>query len=556
MGDFLRFILHGYLWIAIGVFVAMVQGVNLYTRRRAVAALRRQQVHRGDLPEPIVNYNLHLALLGSFVVALHVVALLFVDFKAPADKSTAFLVWLLTDVWFFGYGFAITFLIAVFVVSLFEEREAKSLPATAGPPVPTPEPTPAPFAIPDKLRMEHALVLGGTGSGKTSLLADWIAKDLHKPCSLIVFDSQGDLINNILKADFPRERVVLIDPTDVRHPIALSLFDFAGQGTTQYDREKNYNSVVELLLFVLSSLDSDVTAKQELTLRMLIRFCLVIPDATIHTLRDVLSEEGFKRHAPHLEHLSETGQAFFRQEYLTKSFGETREQIARRVYSILESAPLERMFSSPTSKIDMREILDTGSVVLINTAKSFLKEQGSAFFARFMTAVIFQAIQEREVRANNMEVFMFIDEAAPVISSQTATILETARKYKLGLTLAFQSLGQIPSDLEHSIISNTSIKAVCGISAKDARALADDMRTKADVLMQTRPLTFYTYAKGYGSALIPVEPGALDRLPRRSDLRQLLEENRAKYAHEPRKPRQPDPRPTSPSDDIEAFNKA
>lgn len=426
------------------------------------------------------------------------------------------------------------------------------------PPTPKPEkPTRVVFPeIPKSLRLEHTLILGSSGSGKSQLIQTLLAQDLFTPCSVVVFDSQGDLLQEILKVDIPKERIVYLDPTDVDHPIALSFFDFNNGGITNYEREKNFNSVVELLLFVLNSLDSTVTAKQELCLRMLIRFCLIIPNCTIHTLRELLSEQGFKRYSVHLNKVSETAQHFFKDEYLGKSFGETREQISRRVYTILES-PLERILGSPKSRVNMKELLDGGSVILVNTAKSFLKEQGSAFFARFITALIFQAVQERDPRRQNTDVFLYIDEAAPVISEQVVTMLETSRKYRMGITLAFQSLSQIPTEFAQSIITNTSVKAVSGVSAKDARALADDMHTIPEILLRTRKLEFFLYIKGMFGITQRIEINELEHAPARTDLRALLQYSRARFSRqEPTKETSPKNIPDSPDNDIDVLNKA
>lgn len=60
-----------------------------------------------------------------------------------------------------------------------------------------------------------------------------ILKDLTKLAegqgSVVVIDSQGDLLRNIVSlAAMTRlsERLVLIDPTDIENPPALNLFDF------------------------------------------------------------------------------------------------------------------------------------------------------------------------------------------------------------------------------------------------------------------------------------------------------------------------------------------
>jgi hypothetical protein len=245
-------------------------------------------------------------------------------------------------------------------------------------------------------------------------------------------------------------------------------------------------------------------------------------------LRELLTAEGYSKHAHHVLKLSPTAQSFFKNEYLSRSFTETREQISRRIYTIVDNDPLERMFANSTSRIDMRALLDEGSIILVNTAKSFLKE-GSVFFTRFITALVFQAIQERNPLKDNLEVYMYIDEAAPIISPQTEEIISTARKYKFGLILAFQNLNQIPADLQNSILSNTSIKALSGISSKDARALAGDVGMKPDALMSIPKFTFLHHLRGHGTEYITVEAGALARLKPRTDLKQLIAENRERF---------------------------
>jgi type IV secretory pathway VirB4 component len=51
-------------------------------------------------------------------------------------------------------------------------------------------------------RFEHTYIVGGTGHGKTQLLQHMILKDLDKLSqgkgSVIVIDSQGDLLRNII----------------------------------------------------------------------------------------------------------------------------------------------------------------------------------------------------------------------------------------------------------------------------------------------------------------------------------------------------------------------
>ncbi|MGJ5620560.1 hypothetical protein [Sulfitobacter sp. MF3-043] len=131
-----------------------------------------------------------------------------------------------------------------------------------------------PFEIPETSRFEHMHIVAGSGHGKTQTLQYFLANDLEDVVrgdkSVVVIDSQGDLINTILKAKtLPPERIVLIDPEDIAFPVSLNLFS-VGQGRLEnynaLERERLTNSIIELYDFVLGSLlSAGMTAKQNLT---------------------------------------------------------------------------------------------------------------------------------------------------------------------------------------------------------------------------------------------------------------------------------------------------
>ena len=117
-----------------------------------------------------------------------------------------------------------------------------------------------PFDIPDEVRFEHCHIVGGTGHGKTQLMQRMINADLvaaqRDLRSVIVIDSQGDLINKLrlLRLFDPAapgilaDRLVIIDPADVEYPAALNLFDAPLERIAGYravDRERVLNGVIE-----------------------------------------------------------------------------------------------------------------------------------------------------------------------------------------------------------------------------------------------------------------------------------------------------------------------
>jgi hypothetical protein len=114
--------------------------------------------------------------------------------------------------------------------------------------------TPVPFSIPLQARFEHMHIVGGSGHGKTQLLQHLLLHDLDQlkagKGSIIVIDSQGDMLKNVLSLRSVGEmvdRLVIIDPNDIEFPPALNLFDFGLERLTRYnavEREKLINGAI------------------------------------------------------------------------------------------------------------------------------------------------------------------------------------------------------------------------------------------------------------------------------------------------------------------------
>lgn len=376
------------------------------------------------------------------------------------------------------------------------------------------------YTIPQSVRFEHHHIVAGSGHGKTQTLQYLIANDLEEVAageqSVVVLDSQGDLIRNIagLKEFAPggplHDRVVIIDPTDVEYPVSLNLFDVGLDRLQDYpllERERLTNSILELYDFVLGTLlSAEMTQKQNVIFRYVTRLMLHIEDATIHTLRELMEPGSQVTFAEDIAKLEGSAKRFFETEFASKEFEQTKKQVLRRLWGILENQTFERMFSHPRSKLDLFSELNAGKVILINTAKDLLKEQGSQIFGRFFIALIAQAAQERATlkERDRVPTLVYIDEAADYFDRNIGLILAQARKYKVGMVLAHQYLGQLEPKLQEAFAANTSIKFAGGVSAKDARSLAPMLYTEPGLIERQPKASFAAYARGVSAGAVPL----------------------------------------------------
>ena len=389
-----------------------------------------------------------------------------------------------------------------------------------------------PITLPARTRFEHHHIVAGTGHGKTQMLQNLILHDLEQvakgQASIVVIDSQADLIKNIAGLDMFAEgqslhdRLCVIDPSDIEWPVALNLFDVGQlrmEGYSQLERERLTNGILELYDFVLGSLlDAGMTQKQAVIFRYITRLLLRIPNATIHTLRELLEDDGYTKYEDFIEQLEGSAKAFFTDEFQGKEFQSTKKQVLRRLYGILENQTFERMFSHPKSKLDLFSEMNAGKVILINTAKDLLKENGTQILGRFFIAMIAQAAQERAVLASDkrLPTIVYVDEAQDYFDRNIGIILSQTRKYNVGLVLAHQYLGQLDGKLQEAIFANTSIKFAGGVSAKDARTLSADFQTDPSLIESQSKLSFAAFVKGTTktAASIAIEYGEMEALPR------------------------------------------
>lgn len=392
-----------------------------------------------------------------------------------------------------------------------------------------------PLHIPDEMRFEHAHILGGTGHGKTQLLQRMIHADLvaaqEDGRSVVVIDSQGDLINklvrlNLFDPDQPgslADRLVLIDPTDIEFPAALNLFDAHLDRVADYravDRERVLNGAVELYETLFGDmLGAELTQKQGVVFRYLARLMVSIPGATIHTLMQLM-EDG-RPWKPDMARLEGSARYFFETEFFHPSFAATKKQILRRLWGVLSTPAFERMFAQPKNKLDLFEATRTGKIVLVSTAKDLLKGDGSALLGRFVIRMLAQAALERSVLPEDERTptYVYVDEAQEYFDEGVETILQQARKYRVSFVCAHQSLDQASPRLRAALFANTSFKCAGGVSAKDARALADELHTSADFIgsMKRRGgrTEFAAWIKHWtpGAIRLSVPLGFLERQP-------------------------------------------
>jgi hypothetical protein len=100
---------------------------------------------------------------------------------------------------------------------------------------------------------------------------------------------------------------------------------------------------------------------------------------------------------------------------------------------------------------------------------------------------------------------MFVDEAQEYFDASMDTLLTQVAKFKLGICIAFQYADQLDQKLRASVLGNTTVKYVGGVTFADARHLAREMRVNEQMILAQKKdpaeppqwAQFATYVRNY-----------------------------------------------------------
>jgi hypothetical protein len=411
---------------------------------------------------------------------------------------------------------------------------------------------PVPFTIPEKARFEHQWIIAPPGAGKSTLLQYLINRDLdlvaEGKASIVVMESNRDLIKAVegLKVFAPGERLdnrlVVIDAEDIEWPIALNLFDVGideAESFSPAEREGFRNAVLALYDYIFSALlSAEMTSRQSTLFHFTIEFLLTIPSATIDTLIDLMQPKGLAKFEEYLPKLDPDARRFFELKFNSKEFDRTKEQVVDRLFAVKRIRTLSRMFSAPKSKLDFFSEMGAGKVILINVPKSLLQEDGVEIVGRFFISMILLAAHKRQLlpKHQRLPCFVYIDECQDFIrrDPKIPVILDQARKLNVGLIMAHQRLQQLDHHVLDAFYGATAIKFASKVSDAAAHALARDMRTTPEFIVNQPEYHFAAHVRGTtDTALsIGIPPTDMNMMPRMTaeEHDQVRQRLRTRYA--------------------------
>jgi hypothetical protein len=312
----------------------------------------------------------------------------------------------------------------------------------------------------------HQYVIGGSGTGKSTLLINEVKQVLKLGLCCWVVDPHGDLAYDMVE-HVEADKIVFLDP--LRVGFTLNPFELPSYHD-QYERammiERIIGQMVEMMkrLFGYKYWGPALNRTFQNVIRILYQRddCPTFEDILniLHHRYDRLGN--FANHAVFHE---------FREE-LARIPRERMDAVINKVDPFVKNTLLRRIFCNKISNVNIDTLTQPGTLVIWRLAKAELTEVTMGMIgSAIITKLWFTSAARKQIERS--PIFLVIDEFQNFAYLETLnTLLAEARKYRIGLALTHQQTKQLPERLLGEILSNAATKIIFRVSGNDAALLA------------------------------------------------------------------------------------
>lgn len=326
------------------------------------------------------------------------------------------------------------------------------------------------FGIKNDDRRRHTYIIGKTGMGKSTLLENMIIQDIQQGKGVAVVDPHGDLVEKVTQF-IPSNRlndVMYFNPSDLEHPIAFNILESVNPELK--------NLISNGLVGVFKKIWADSWGPRlEYILINTILALLEYPGSTLLGVTRMLVDPKYRKKVVH--NISDpVVRSFWVDEYNNYSEKFRNEAIApiqNKVGQFLSSALIRNIVGQTKSTIDMREIMDSGKILLMNLAKGRIGEENAALLGAMMiTKIQLAAMSRVDVPENERrDFYLYVDEFQNFSTDSFANILSEARKYRLNLIMAHQYIEQLNETVRAAVLGNVGTLITFRVGGDDAALL-------------------------------------------------------------------------------------
>lgn len=323
-------------------------------------------------------------------------------------------------------------------------------------------------------RRRHVYVLGKSGTGKSTLLANMAISDIRHGEGMALVDPHGDTAEHLLDY-IPEDRVqdvAYLDPSVVGKSFHLNPL---------FVKNPAYSELVASgIVSIFSKLYGNSWGPRlEYILRNTLLTLVAKPGATLLDVPRILTNKPYRE-----EYLAAVQDPvlhnFWHDEYdkySEKFQSEAISPILNKVGQFITSPTIRDIISHPNSTVDFEELMNTGKIIILNLPQGKIGEDNAALLgAMFISQIQIAAMNRANMaESERKDFFLYVDEFQNFATTSFIKILSEARKYRLNLILANQYTAQLPIEIQDAIFGNAGTLISFVVGAADANRLMNEL---------------------------------------------------------------------------------
>jgi CxxC-x17-CxxC domain-containing protein len=331
------------------------------------------------------------------------------------------------------------------------------------------------FGIKTDDRRRHVYLIGKTGMGKTNLIENMLYSDIISGRGVCYVDPHGDTAEKML-GWIPANRindVIYFNPADTNFPISFNVLEKVAP---------EYRHLISSgLIGVFKKLWADSWGPRlEYLLRNCILALLEYPDSTLLGINRMLVDKEYRKKV--IDKVQDPViRAFWVDEY-SKYGGQFQVEaiapIQNKIGQFLSTALIRNIVGQVKSTIDLREVMDSSKILILNLSKGRIGEDASKLLGAMMVTKIQLAAMSRvNIKEDDRKDFyLYVDEFQNFATDSFADILSEARKYRLNLIIAHQYIEQLGEVVKPAVFGNVGTIICFRVGAEDAEFLEKEFQ--------------------------------------------------------------------------------
>jgi hypothetical protein len=294
-------------------------------------------------------------------------------------------------------------------------------------------------------RTRHQYIVGKSGSGKSVLLWNQSVQDIQNGEGVCVVDPHGDLIEDILQC-VPKERakdVIVFDPGDRERPMGLNLLDV----TTSEEQDRASLDAMEIFIKLFGNEIFGPRIQHYFRNGCLTLMADQSEGATLIDIPRLFIDDDFQRYKVS-KVTNPVVRSFWEHEMAQTGDREKQEMIpyfTSKFGPFVTNTTMRNIIGQTKSAFDIREVMDTGKILLINLSKGKIGGINAQLLGLILISKINMAAMARGEmpKEQRKDFYLYVDEFQNFATDTFASILSEARKYRLNLIMAHQYIAQL-----------------------------------------------------------------------------------------------------------------